>query len=45
MSVTAGHLPVSVVDILALISLDRLEITRIDAKSRSTSQEQKRSTP
>lgn len=35
MSVTAGHLPVSVVDILALISLDRLEITRIDAKSRA----------
>jgi transglutaminase-like putative cysteine protease len=32
MSVTAGHLPVSVVDILALISLDRLTITRIDAK-------------
>lgn len=31
MSVTAGHLPVSVVDILALISLDRLKITRIDA--------------
>ncbi len=32
MSVTAGHLPVSVVDILALISLDRLEITEIEAK-------------